>query len=181
MTSKILDWLKTNGVSEIRKLLYIFIYFWVLFTLFSLHKALVLHDEYPIYHQGFALINALALAKVALVGEEFHLGDRLRNRPLVYPIIFKSAVFAVLLFCSHAIEEIVIGVLHGKTLSGSIPDLGGGTLQGMFMIALIMFVVLIPFFAFRELEQAIGAQEFRSLLFGRKPNRAVSHSNPKET
>ena len=29
-----------------------------------------------------------------------------------------------------------------------------------------MFVVLMPFFAFGELERAIGEQELRSLLFG---------------
>lgn len=177
-------WLKTSGVSEIRKLFFIFIYFWVLFTLFSLHKALVLHDQYVIFHQGFDLINALALAKVVLLGEELHLGDRLGNRPLVYPIIFKSAVFAAILFCSHVVEEAAIGAWNGKTLSQSIQDFGGGTLQGMFIVALIMFVALIPFFAYRELERVIGAEEFSSLLFGRKSNSGadpISQSKPKET
>jgi multidrug efflux pump subunit AcrA (membrane-fusion protein) len=34
------------------------------------------------------------------------------------------------------------------------------------MIGIIMFVVLMPFFAFRELDRAIGTDELRSLLFG---------------
>jgi hypothetical protein len=89
--------LKTGAIDETRKLFGIFIYLWVLLSLFSFHKALVLKEESLIYHQGFALINALALAKVVLVGEFFHVGDNLKNRPLIYPIMFKSAVFAVIL------------------------------------------------------------------------------------
>jgi len=63
--------------------------------LFSTHKALV------IYHQGFSIINALALATIVLLGEFFHIGDTLKNRPLIYPIVFKAAVFAVVLICFH--------------------------------------------------------------------------------
>ncbi|MGB6698295.1 MAG: DUF1810 domain-containing protein [Methylocella sp.] len=158
--------LKTGAIDETRELFGIFIYLWVLLSLVSLHKALVLNDESLIYHQGFALINALALAKVVLVAEYFHVGDTLKNRPLIYPIMFKSAVFAVILLCFHMIEETLIGVLHGKTLSQSIPNIGGGKLQGILMVGIIMFVVLMPFFAFRELGRAIGTEQLRSLLFG---------------
>jgi uncharacterized protein (DUF1810 family) len=108
----------------------------------------------------------LALAKVVLVAEFFHVGDKLENRPLVYPIMFKSAVFAVILICFHIVEETLLGIWHGKTLSQSIPNTGGGTLQGILIIGIIMFVVLIPFFAFRELGRAIGTKQLRSLLFG---------------
>ena len=93
--------LKTGAIDETRKLFGIFIYLWVLLSLFSFHKMLILNEESLIYNQGFALINALALAKVVLVGEFFHVGDNLKNRPLIYPIMFKSAVFAVILICFH--------------------------------------------------------------------------------
>src|SRR3984893_288699 len=166
MVSERLLRLKTGAIDETRELFGIFIYFWVLLSLFSLHKALVLNEESLIYHQGFALSNALALAKVVMIAEFFHVGDKLKNRPLIYPIVFKSAGFAVILICFHIIEETIIGVLHGKMLSQSIPDIGGGTLQGILMVGIIMFVVLMPFFAFRELGRAIGTEQLRSLLFG---------------
>ena len=92
--------MKTGAIDETRKLFWIFIYLWVLLSLFSLHKALVLNDESLIFHQGFALINALALAKVVLVAEFFHVGDNFKNKPLIYPIMFKSAVFARARLCS---------------------------------------------------------------------------------
>ena len=165
MVSERLLRLKTGAIDETRELFGIFIYLWVLLSLFSLHKALVLNEESLIYHQGFALINALALAKVVLIAEFFHVGDKLKNRPLIYPIMFKSAVFAVILMCFHIIEETLIGTWHGKTLSQSIPEIGGGTLQGILMVGIIMFVVLMPFFAFRELEGALGKEQLRFLLF----------------
>jgi uncharacterized protein (DUF1810 family) len=168
MVSERLLRLKTGAIDETRELFGIFIYLWVLLSVFSLHKALVLNDESLIYHQGFAIINALALAKVVLVAEFFHVGEKLKNRPLIYPIIIKSAVFAVILICFHIMEETIIGVLHGKMLSQSIPNIGGGKLQGILMVGIIMFVVLMPFFAFRELGRAIGTEQLRSLLFGGK-------------
>ena len=158
--------LKTGAIEETKKLFGISIYFWVLLSLFSFHKALVLKEEYLLYDQGFALINALVLAKVVLIGDFFRVGDRLKNRPLIYPIIFKSAVFALLLICFHILERTLTGVLHGKTVLQSVPSIGGGTLQGILMVGIIIFVALMPFFAFRELNQAIGTQQLNALLFG---------------
>ncbi|HEY8005320.1 MAG TPA: efflux RND transporter periplasmic adaptor subunit [Methylocella sp.] len=158
--------LKAGAIDETRKLFSIFLYLFVLLSLFAFYKALILNEQSLIYHQGFALINALALAKVILIGEYFHAGDNLKNRPLIFPILFKSAVFAVLLVCFHIFEEALIGVLHGKTLSQSVSNIGGGRLEGIAGIGLIMFVVLMPFFAFRELDRVIGTQELHSLLFG---------------
>jgi biotin carboxyl carrier protein len=167
--------LKVKAIEETKNLFWIFLYLWMLLSLFSFHKALVLKEEYLIYDQGFALINALVLAKVILIGEFFHIGENLKNRPLIYPILFKSAVFAVLLICFHIIEQSLRGVfLEGKTLSQSIPSIGSGGLQAILLLGIIIFVVLMPFFAFRELYAAIGAIEFRTLLFGDEPKaRAV--------
>jgi hypothetical protein len=175
MVSDRLHHLKAKAIEETKSLFWIFLYLWVLLSLFSFHKALVLKEEYLIYDQGFALINALVLAKVILIGEFFHIGENLKNRPLIYPILFKSAVFAVLLICFHIIERSLRGVfLEGKTLSQSIPTIGGGGLQGILLLGIIIFAVLMPFFAFRELYAAIGAIEFRTLLFGDEPKaRAV--------
>ena len=60
MMNERLSRVKTGAIDETRKLFWIFLY---LFSLFSFYKALILNEETLIYHQGFALINALALAK----------------------------------------------------------------------------------------------------------------------
>lgn len=163
-----LERLKAGAIDETKKLLGIFLYLWLLLTLFSLHKAFIFNEDVLTYQQGFALVNAIALAKVVLLGQRFRVGDRLRSQPLIYPILFKSAVFGVLLIVFHVIEETIVGVLHHKTVAEAIPTIGDGSLQAILMAAIIMFVAMIPFFAFLELEEAIGAVEFRALLFGRR-------------
>ena len=168
MVSERLGRLKTGAIDETKKLFGVFVYLWILLTLFSLHKAFIFNEDILTYQQGFALINAFALAKIVLVGQSLHVGDRLRNKPLIYPILFKAAIFAVILLCFHVIEETLIGVWHGKAAAESVPTIGDGTLQAILMAGIIMFVALIPFFAFMELERAIGPEELHALLFGHK-------------
>jgi hypothetical protein len=64
-------------------------------------------------------------------------------------------------------EELLVGVWHGKTVAESFPDIGGGTWKGILVVGLIMFIGLIPFFAYRELARALGADELYVLVFSR--------------
>jgi len=64
----------------------------------ALHKAFVFNEDVLSYQQGFALINAFALAKFVVVGQQLRVGERLtKDIPLVYQIILKAAIFGVLL------------------------------------------------------------------------------------
>jgi hypothetical protein len=162
-----LDALREGAYREAKRYLPIFIYFWVLLALFGLHRCILLTEESILYTQAFAILNAFVMAKVLFFGEALQLGENFRNRPLIYPVLFKSALFAVLLLCFDIIEEIVKGTLSGKTLSESIAGTGGGTLEGITAVGVIIFVVLTPFFAFREMTRVIGARELRELFFVR--------------
>jgi hypothetical protein len=160
--------LKALAIGEVKRLFQIFLYLWILLTLFSLHKALIFNEDILSYQQGFALINALALAKVVLIGQSLSLGDSFKGKPLVYAVMFQAAIFAITLLIFHIIEETLIGTWHGKTVVESIPAIGDGTLQAIIITVIIMFFALIPFFAFTELEQATGRDILRQMLFGRK-------------
>ena len=92
----------------------------------AVHKSIVLNEPNLFFHQGFAVINAFLLAKVMFAAETFHVADNLKGKPLIYPIVFKSTVFSVLLIGFYIIEEVIIGKSHGKTFSDSIPVIGGG-------------------------------------------------------
>jgi hypothetical protein len=108
------------------------------------------------------------LGKVILIAQGLHVGDRYKNKPLIYPILLKAAIFSAILLIFHVIEETLIGKWHGKTLAESVPSFGDGSLQAIVMTVIILFVALIPFFGFMELERVIGAQTLHSLLFGAK-------------
>ena len=116
--------------------------------------------------QGFALVNALVLAKVMLIAEDLRVGHWLRSRPLIYPILGESLIFTVVFICFHVVEDLVIGLFKEKTLRASVPVIGGGGLAGLLSVATIYFVALIPFFAYRNLGRELGPGRLNAMLFG---------------
>ncbi|QIG93635.1 MULTISPECIES: hypothetical protein [unclassified Bradyrhizobium] len=164
MAEDLLNRLKEKGVVEAKKLLWIFAYLWVLLGLFALHKSIVL-GEASFYHQGFAIINALVLAKIVFVAEELHVADELRDKPLIYPIAYRSAVFSIILLVFHLLEEGLAALWKGKTVMSSIGT--QGVLEQL-VLAVIMFVVLMPFFALREIARDIGGDELFEQFFVRR-------------
>lgn len=152
-------------IGELKQLFWIGVYFWVLIGLFTAFKSLVLKEQSLFFHEGFAVINAWILAKVVLIAEHLKIGEGLKDKPLIYPIAFKAALFCLLLMGFYMAEETVLGVWHGKTLIESFPEVGGGTFMGVVVVALILFVGLIPFFSYRELSRALGDDKLYSLLF----------------
>jgi hypothetical protein len=168
--------IKAKGIAEGRKLFWIFVYLWALLGLFSVHQSIVLNERNLIYHEGFAFINAWLLAKVMLTAEIFHIADNLKHKPLMYPILFKLAIFSAILMSFYIQEETLIGIWHGKTAMESIPDIGGGSVRGILVVGFIMFVVLMPFFALKELGRSIGDDNLYELFFVR--TRCVFLQNP---
>jgi hypothetical protein len=162
--------LKERAVHEAKAFFVMFLYLFVLFSLFVLYEDIILARvgvtrDFTRY--GFAVVNALVLAKFMLIAEDLHLGRRFESWPLIYSILLKAIAFAVVLIGFHVVEEVVIGMLHGQTAAESIPRIGGGSLKGVLTVATIAAVQLIPFFAFSEMRRVIGRDELYALLFTR--------------
>ncbi len=173
--------LTARGVHEFKRFLVMFLYLWVMFGLVVLNQSLVSAKENISYTaQGFALINALVLAKVMLVAEDLKLGRRFEDRPLIYPIVHKAGAFSILFIAFHILEETLTGVLGGKTAAASLPHLGGGTLKGLLCVWAILFVSLIPFFAIREIGRVIGQRELRNLMFRRGTTEYTLTAKPRQ-
>jgi len=164
--------LKAEAIEEGKLAFRVFLYLWVVLTLFSLHRAFIFNEDLLTYQQGVALINALALSKIIVIGQSLHLGDARKDAPVAFPALVKSVIFGVLLVVFHMVEETAIGVYHGKTVTDAIPTIGDGSLQAILMTGIIVSVALIPFFAFVELQRVLGAVELHVLLFGHRPKTA---------
>jgi hypothetical protein len=157
--------LKEKASHEFRSFLVIFLYLWVVFGLLSIHKSIVLSQHHlDTEEHAFAIINAFVFAKVLLIGEHFNLGTRLRGRPLIYPILYKSFVFSVVLIVFHVIESVAVGLWHGHTIAESLPPFLGWNPSGLLAVGVMCFVLLLPFFGFREVAEVIGRRELRTLL-----------------
>jgi hypothetical protein len=173
--------LKERAAYQLKEFLGMFVYVWVLFGLSAIHKSIILAEEHINYQaQGFAFINALIMAKLMLIGEDLHLGSELRDKSLLYSILYKSLVFSVFIIGFHVLEEMLVGVFRGSIISQSIPTTGGGSLQGLLSYGAFVFVVMIPFFAFREVGRVIGQRELWSLLLNRGTKVYTLQSRPQQ-
>jgi hypothetical protein len=73
-----------------------------------------------------------------LVAEDLHFADWLKDKPLIYPILFKGIAFSILFLVFDVVEEVLVDVFKGKTLGASIPSIGGGTPTGVFFVGIIL-------------------------------------------
>lgn len=155
-------------MAEVRQFMVMFLYLWILFGLFVMNQVLTLEQHgMSIALSGFAMLNALVLAKVMMVVEYFDFSRWLRDKPLVYPVVFESLVLSVLFIVFHFVEHIVIGFLKGETLQESMPNLAAGGMLGLLCIGGILLFSLLPFFAFKHLSRVLGAGYVYGLFFGR--------------
>ena len=159
--------LKQKAYHELKEFLVIALYLWVILALFQLYRSLLLREEHitVVAHQWFAVINALALGKVILIAKALHLGDWADDWPLIYRSLLKSALFTIVLACFKILEDAGLGMYRGTSFQESIADLGGGTLNGILCVSLIMFVMLIPFFVLTELQGVLGEGKLMQLFF----------------
>jgi len=159
--------LKQKAYRELKEFFGIALYLWVILALFQLYRSLLLSEEHMsvVVHQGFAIINALALGKVLLIAKALHLGEWVEDWPLIYPTLLKSALFTIVLACFKILEDAGLGMYRGKSFQESIADLGGGTLNGILCVSLILFVTLIPFFVVTELQGVLGEGKLMQLFF----------------
>ncbi len=133
-----------------------------------LNESIIMGKEHINFaSHGFALINAVVLGKVLLVAEDMNFADRFKDSPLVFPVVYKALAFSILFVVFHIAESMLVGVFHGRGAVESFPAIGGGTLEGFLCVIAIIFVSLVPFFAFREIGRVIGEDRLWALLFKR--------------
>lgn len=153
-------------IEETKKFLAVAAYLWAIFALLVEYKSVILSEaNVSIETRGLALINALALGKIIVIAEAFHLGEMAEDVPLIYPTVLKSALFSILLAGFKILEVGIVGLFHHRPFAESITEIGGGTLKGIICVTLIMFVVLVPFFAYGEVRRVLGQDRLRQLFF----------------
>jgi len=164
---------KERAKDQIRDFTLMFLYLWVVFGMSAIHETIILSQHQINYvSHGLAVVNALVFAKVMLVAEDFHLGHRFQDRPLIYSVLFKSILFAIALISFHIVEHVLIGMWHGKPMGESIAEVGANRLAGIVSLGIIGTVALAPFFLLREISRAIGKDKFWALFFHRRSSDA---------
>ncbi|HUC50920.1 MAG TPA: hypothetical protein VMA30_16190 [Xanthobacteraceae bacterium] len=157
---------KERVAAELREFAVVAAYLWICFTALAYLKFAILEAHGIAFAPfGFAAIKALICAKFVSIGHAFHLGERFKAQPLVYPVLHKSLVFLLLLIVLNVLEEIAVGYLHGRALADSLSEIGGGTRDQLIATAIVMLLILIPFFVVRALGEVVGERTLARLFF----------------
>jgi hypothetical protein len=177
--------LKERASDEFKRFIVIFLYLWVVFGLLSIHKSFVLSRLHSQLHldygeHAFAIINAFVFAKVLLFAEDFNLGTRFRDKPLIYPVLHGCFLFTVVLIGFHILEVALVGLWHGNTIANSLLAEGLGNFKGILLLGIMSFLLLLPFFLLRELGRVIGHKELWDLILKYRESdpRLVSLAGP---
>jgi hypothetical protein len=169
--------LKRRAAHGVREFLAVFLFLAPWFLAFSTYRMLLLNrfaEEQ--FEYGTGLVNALILSKVILTCEYLRLGKGHEHKPLIFPTIWKSFLFALAAAAFHVVEQIVRGLLRsGGFAAGltSLREMGAGELLGR---SLVMFFAFIPFFALRETARVLGEGKLQELFF--RPRAAVRSQGP---
>ena len=94
-------------------------YLALVFAAFTQYRRFVLaaHDiTYTNY--GVAVIEALILAKVIMIGAVLRLGRGLEEKPLIYPTLYKTVVFTLFVAVFTVIEHGIKGLWNGEGIHG---------------------------------------------------------------
>ena len=162
--------LKEKTIHELWELAWVFLYLAFFFCSLELYSLLLLRDFHVKYlNFGFALINALVIAKVILLGEYARIGRKYEERPLILSAAYKAILFVVLVFVFHLVEELVKRLLHNGHFAGALAQVRVNDLLGR---GIIVFCTFLPLFAFRELRRVLGEKKFMDLFFrsGARPD-----------
>jgi len=158
--------LKQKIIHELGEYLTIFLFVAPLFCAFATYRMLLLNQfREKSFEYGTALINALVLSKVILIGEHLRLGHRHEHRPLIYSTIYKSFVFTLLVAVFHALEHAIRGLLHGEGMPSTFAALSGGDIRELLGRSVVLFFAFLPFFALRETGRVLGGQKLADLFF----------------
>jgi len=153
---------KQKITHELEELLVIFLYLAFFFCAVTTYRMLILNEFHVSYfNYGTALLNALIIAKVILIGEYAHLGKRHESKPLLMSAIYKAFLFGVLVFVFHLIEEAIKRLVHGEKLVGA---LHGINVDDALARSVVIFCAFIPLFGCLEIRRLLGEEKFRSLF-----------------
>jgi hypothetical protein len=155
--------LKQKVAHELEEFTMIFLYLAFFFCSIATYSMLLLNKfQISYFTYGAALLNALIIAKVILIGEYAHLGKKLEAKPLIYSSIYKAFLFSLLVFAFHIIEEAIKHLVHDQRIATAFREVH---IDDLLSRTVIIFCTFIPLFAFREMQRVLGEEHFRALLF----------------
>jgi hypothetical protein len=155
-------------LDELRAFLILTAYLTAFFGSFTAYRRLVLAEVGISYlHYGAALVEGALIAKVLLIGRALNLNARFERGSLAASSLLLSAGSTLLVLLVGLLERLVEGLLRRESLEVALRGMAATNRDELLARLMVVFVALIPFFAFWQLARAIGPAQLR-VLTGRR-------------
>jgi len=163
------DVLKKKAIEEFKTFWIFTLYLWLFLGAFTVYRRLIL-AEYGITYlnYGIALIEALVIAKVILIGKMFGFTNRFDDKPLIVPVVYKSILFGILVLLFGVLEHLVEGSFHHKSVENVLRELAEIGAKEIAARVIVLSVAFVPFFAFWEIGRVLGFSKLSSMFFRRQ-------------
>jgi len=160
--------IKYRLMEEMRAYATISLYLWVCFSVLLLYETSVLRAEnIPFLPMGTAVVKALILGKFILIGKAIKVGERIESGRLVYRIFWKSLAMFLFLLILTAVEELIVGLVHGQALAETIDEFTDRSWLQNLAPSVVMLLVLIPMISFEVIDRVLGDGSLKRMLFDR--------------
>lgn len=151
---------------EIELFLIYTVFLAILFSMFNIYERLLLSGcGGKTIPYGYAIIEAMILAKFILIGEYFQPKKKHYSTPLIIPVIIKSLVFTVAVLLFTLLEHIISGMLEAKDISTILTAFFNHRINIALAKCVVILFVFFLFFIILEISRVMGDKELMRLFF----------------
>lgn len=144
------------------------VFFFIAFQVIAFSRALML-EQYGIRVSTFltATISALVVAKIVLIVDLFPFVNRFPEKPLIYNVVWKTAIYLVAALLVRYVEHLIPFVRESGDLAMANRRLLDELVWPRFWaVQLWLLVLFFVYCALRELIRALGRDRVRGMFFG---------------
>ena len=159
---------------EIAELLPPTIFFFVALHLVAIVRVLMLKGTgISLISSASITMGALILGKAVLIADMFPFINRYPDKPLVFNISWKTAIYMLISMLVHYLERLIdFWREAGGLVAGNQKLLVEIVWPHFWAIQIFLFTLILMYCTAREVIRAIGADKVRKLFFGPLPTAA---------
>ena len=144
------------------------LFFFVSFQLLAFTRALILRQyDIEIWEFAAAAFGALVIAKVVMVVDLLPFVNRFPDRPLIYNVVWKTAIYMIAAFVVRYFEHLVpLAFEHGDIALANRHLFEEAVWSRFWLIQTWLLVLFFIYGVLTELVRVLGRERVRSLFFG---------------
>jgi hypothetical protein len=144
------------------------IFFFVSFHIVLLDRALMAKEYgFKASSMAVATVAALLIAKVVLIADKLPMINRFPEKPLMYNVVWKTAIYVVASLLLHYLEHLLPLWWHMGSFGAANEHLASKIVWPHFWAIQLWLVVLIfVYCSLRELVRVIGRHRVMQIYFG---------------